>query len=204
VALAEKFHFPAPLARWRQARDSMRREIEEHGVDHARGIFVRSFGSRDVDAALLLLPIVDFVAYDDERMARTTQVIRDELTRDGLLLRYLGEDGLRGSEGAFLACTFWLVECLARQGKLRQARATFHRACACANDLGLFAEQYSTHSRQMLGNFPQGLTHLAHINAALALAAFSSGSAQRSGGLKRPGSARRANNRRFSREAARA
>jgi GH15 family glucan-1,4-alpha-glucosidase len=169
VALAEKYKFDAPLVRWREARDVMRREIEKRGVDHDRGVFVRSFGSRDVDAALLLLPSVDFVAYDDERMIRTTQVIRTELTQNGLLLRYLRDDGLRGSEGAFVACTFWLVECLARQGKRREALSAFHRACRCANALGLFAEEYAPRGRQMLGNFPQGLTHLAHITAALAV-----------------------------------
>lgn len=169
VALAQKYGFSAPLARWREARYEMRRAIESQGMDHRRGIFTRSFGSRDVDAALLLLPLTDFVAYDDERMVRTTEAIRSELTRGGLLLRYRNDDGLRGAEGAFLACTFWLVECLARQGKKHDARVVFQRATRCANDMGLFAEQYSQRGRQMLGNFPQGLTHLAHINAALSL-----------------------------------
>ncbi len=172
IALAEAYGFDAPLAAWRQARQDMRNQIERRGVDHGRNIFVRSFGSRDVDAALLLLPLTDFVAYDDERMVRTTDAIRKELTHDGLLLRYRSEDGLRGHEGAFLACTFWLVECLARQDRKREARTVFRRACACANDVGLFAEQFSRKKGQMLGNFPQGLTHLAHINAALALSSM--------------------------------
>jgi GH15 family glucan-1,4-alpha-glucosidase len=106
-------------------------------------------------------------------MVRTTAAIRAELLRHGLLMRYQNEDGLSGSEGAFLACTFWLVVCLARQGKKREARATFERATRCANDMGLFAEQYAPRGRQLLGNFPQGLTHLAHISAALALMAAS-------------------------------
>jgi GH15 family glucan-1,4-alpha-glucosidase len=169
VALAEKYGFPAPLGRWREERDAIRAAIEKRGIDHRRGIFVRSFGSRDVDAALLLLPSVDFIDYRDDRMMRTAEVICRQLMRDGLLLRYRHEDGLRGSEGVFLACTFWLAECLARQGRKRQAIAVFRRGAACANDLGLFAEQYSPSGRQMLGNFPQGLTHLAHITAALAL-----------------------------------
>ncbi|HEY3785729.1 MAG TPA: glycoside hydrolase family 15 protein [Steroidobacteraceae bacterium] len=169
IGLAQKYQLEAPLVRWREVRDAMRSEIERRGMDHRRGIFVRNYGSRDVDAALLLLPLTDFVAYDDERMVRTTDVIRKNLTRDGLLLRYRSEDGLRGHEGAFLACTFWLVECLARQGRRHEARRVFRRACACANDVGLFAEQFSRSARHMLGNFPQGLTHLAHINAALAL-----------------------------------
>jgi GH15 family glucan-1,4-alpha-glucosidase len=182
IELAEKHRFAAPLGRWREARDEMRGEIELRGVDHKRGIFVRSFDSEDVDAALLLLPMVNFVPYDDAKMVRTTAVIRSELTRDGLLTRYQNEDGLKGSEGAFLACTFWLVVCLVRQGRKREARAAFERATRCANDMGLFAEQYAARGRQMLGNFPQGLTHLAHISAALALMATAPQSTYRHAG----------------------
>ncbi len=169
LALAEKYSLAAPLDRWRKERDELRHNIETHGVDRKRGIFVESYGSDQVDAVLLLLPGVEFVAFDDERMVRTTDVIRRELLSDGLLLRYKSEDGLQGQEGVFLACTFWLAECLARQGRRTEALRTFKRATAAANDLGLFAEQYDAHGKQMLGNFPQGLTHLAHISAALAL-----------------------------------
>jgi GH15 family glucan-1,4-alpha-glucosidase len=169
LALAEKYSLPAPLERWRKERDALRRDIETRGVDHKRGIFVASYGSRRVDAALLLLPGVEFVKYDDERMVRTTDVIRRELLRDGLILRYKDSDGLHGQEGTFLCCSFWLAECLAQQGRRAQAQRIFRRAAAAANDLGLFAEQYSPRDKQMLGNFPQGLTHLAHIAAALAL-----------------------------------
>jgi len=169
VALAEKYEFEAPLAKWRAARDEMRAAIEKRGIDHKRGIYVRSFGSKDVDAALLLLPITGFVAYDDEKMVRTMEVISKDLMHDGLLLRYRREDGLAGSEGMFLACTFWLVACLARAGRKREAGVIFKRAVATGNDLGLFAEEYSRQGREMLGNFPQGLSHLSHIGAALAL-----------------------------------
>lgn len=169
IALAEKYSLAAPLESWRQRRDEIRRNIETHGMDHERGIFVESYGSDQVDAALLLLPGVDFVAFDDERMMRTTDVIRRELASDGLILRYKSVDGLQSREGTFLACTFWLVECLARQGRRREALRAFKHATAAANDLGLFAEQYDPRSKEMLGNFPQGLTHLAHISAALAL-----------------------------------
>lgn len=169
IALAEKYALSAPLERWRQERDNLRTNIETHGIDHDRGIFVRSYGSDEVDAALLLLPVVDFVRFDDERMVRTTEAIRRELASDGLILRYKGQDGLKGREGVFLCCTFWLAECLARQGRRSQALQAFKHAAAAANDLGLFAEQYAPPSKEMLGNFPQGLTHLAHISAALAL-----------------------------------
>ncbi len=169
IALAERYSLSAPLERWRQERDNLRINIETHGIDHDRGIFVRSYGSKEVDAALLLLPGVDFVRFDDERMVRTTDVIRQELASDGLILRYKGQDGLKGREGVFLCCTFWLAECLARQDRRREALRAFKHAVAAANDLGLFAEQYAPLSKQMLGNFPQGLTHLAHISAALAV-----------------------------------
>ena len=167
LALALKHSLPAPVVRWEKARDELREEIDKYGVDKRRGIFVRSFGEKAVDAALLLLPSVNFVAYDDPRMLRTTDAIRRELARDGLIIRYERKDGLRGGEGAFLACTFWLAEVLARQQRIGLARRTFERACRCANDLGLFSEQFS--SEGMLGNFPQGLTHLAHLSAEVAL-----------------------------------
>jgi GH15 family glucan-1,4-alpha-glucosidase len=169
IELAQQHGLPAPIARWSAARDAMRSAIETHGVDHARGHFVSSFGAHDVDAALLLLPDVGFVAHDDERMRRTAQAIRSELDDGGLILRYRAADGLRGAEGSFLPCAFWLAECLARQGEQAAARALFDRVCGCASDLGLFSEEYAVPSAQLLGNYPQGLTHLAHISAALAL-----------------------------------
>jgi GH15 family glucan-1,4-alpha-glucosidase len=118
---------------------------------------------------LLLLPSVGFVAWDDPRMRRTVDAVRRELEVDGLLLRYRGPDGLQGTEGVFVACTFWLAECLARQGRAAQARAAFARASATANDLGLFAEEVDPATGTLLGNFPQALTHLSHIAAAVAL-----------------------------------
>jgi len=169
IALAERYGLPAPLDRWRKERDDMRKDIEKRGYDRKLGIFVRSYGSKDLDATLLLLPAVDFVAWDDERMVRTTDAIRKHLSQDGLVLRYQATDGLRGKEGVFVACTFWLAECLAHQRRPAEAREAFERACRCANDLGLFAEEFEPKEGEMLGNFPQGLTHLAHVSAALAL-----------------------------------
>ncbi len=169
IELAEKHGLPAPLARWRAARDAIREAVETQGVDPGRGNFVASFGAKDLDAALLLLPGVGFVDYDDPRMRRTVDAIRNELDDGGLIRRYNADDGLRGGEGTFVACSFWLAECLARQGRMDDARALFERACGCANDLGLFSEEYASASRELLGNFPQGLSHLSHIAAALAL-----------------------------------
>jgi GH15 family glucan-1,4-alpha-glucosidase len=169
IELARKHGLPAPLERWRAARDAIRDAVEARGIDRERGNFVASFDAKDLDAALLLLPDVGFVAYDDERMLRTVEAIRTELDDSGLILRYRAADGMRGAEGAFLPCSFWLAECLARQGRVGEARELFGRVSGCANDLGLFSEEYASASGEMLGNFPQGLTHLAHISAALAL-----------------------------------
>jgi len=134
-------------------------------------VFVQAFDRPELDAALLLLPTVEFVDWRDERMLRTTAAIRDELDAgDGLLYRYRRDDALPGREGAFLCCSFWLAECLANQGEPEQARAVYDRAVRVADDLGLFSEEVDPSSGELLGNFPQGLTHLAHIGAAVSLA----------------------------------
>jgi GH15 family glucan-1,4-alpha-glucosidase len=108
-------------------------------------------------------------------MVRTVDAIRDELDADGLVRRYTVDDGNEGEEGAFVACAFWLVECLARQDRAAEARAAYDRAIATANDLGLMAEEYETDAGQMLGNFPQALSHLSHLEAVLALTALRDG-----------------------------
>jgi GH15 family glucan-1,4-alpha-glucosidase len=160
----------APTRRWARARDELREAIEERGYDSDRGVFVQAFDRSELDAALLLLPTVEFVAWDDARMIRTLRAIREELDAgDGLLYRYRRDDGLKDREGAFVCCSFWLVECLVRSGEPGEAQAVFDRAMACANDLGLFAEEIDPRTGEALGNFPQGLTHLAHIDAAVAL-----------------------------------
>lgn len=173
IRLAEECLRTAPLRRWKQVRNEIRTAIEEQGYDQKRGIFTQAFGSHALDSALLLLPTVDFVAWDDPRMVRTVDAIREELDEGGMLLRYRREktdDGLSGQEGAFLACTFWLAECLARQGRLEAAREVFDRVASTSNDLGLFAEEVDPRTGDLLGNFPQGLTHLSHIAAAIAIA----------------------------------
>ncbi len=170
ITIAEASLRQAPIDRWRRRRDAIRRAVERDGYDEDRGIFVQAFGSDRLDAALLLLPVVDFVAWDDERMIRTADAIQAELGDEGLLLRYRARHGKSEPEGAFLACSFWLAECLARQGRLTEARTVFDRVVATGNELGLFSEEYAASAREMLGNFPQGLTHLSHITAAVALA----------------------------------
>lgn len=159
----------APVDEWELAEKTIRETIERDGYDHDRGVFVQAFGTSELDAALLLLPAFDFLEYNDERMLRTTDAIREELDDNGLLRRYISDDGLEGREGVFVPCTFWLAECLAQQGRTKDARDVFGRAVATANDLGLFSEEFDPSSRILLGNFPQGLTHLSHIAAAVAL-----------------------------------
>jgi GH15 family glucan-1,4-alpha-glucosidase len=161
----------APVTRWRKERAAVKRAIEREGYDRGRGVFVQWFGGRRMDGSLLQLPVTGFVAWDDPRMVRTTDLVRDELLDRGLVRRYAAADGQPGREGAFLACSFWLVECLARQGRPGEAREAYDVAMATANDLGLFSEEFDTRSGEMLGNFPQALTHLSHVAAATALAA---------------------------------
>ncbi|MFL5822888.1 MAG: glycoside hydrolase family 15 protein [Solirubrobacteraceae bacterium] len=170
LRLAEECMRRAPTRRWKRARDQIRRAVERRGFDRKRGVFVQAFDRTEVDAALLLLPMVEFVAWDDERMVRTVAAIREDLDAgDGLLYRYRRRDGLRGKEGAFLCCSFWLVECLAHAGQLHEAHEVYEKTMARANDLTLFSEEFDGRSGEPLGNFPQGLTHLSHIDAAVAL-----------------------------------
>jgi GH15 family glucan-1,4-alpha-glucosidase len=170
LALADECLRRAPVRRWRRDRDRIARAVERHGWDRRRHTFRRAFDSSDVDAALLLLPHTGFVTMDDERMVGTTEAIVSELSEGGLLRRYASDDGLPGREGAFVACTFWLAENLAGQGRLDDATTAFERAAATANDLGLYSEEYDPRHERMLGNFPQALTHLSHIAAAAAIA----------------------------------
>ena len=170
LRLAEACMRKAPERRWRKARDEIRAAIDKHGYDTDRGIFIQAFGEKGLDAALLRLPTVDFIAYDDERMVRTVDAIRDGLDEDGLLRRYDADDGIADREATFVACSFWLVEVMARQQRAAEARKTYDRAIATANDLGLLSEEYDPDGDEMLGNFPQALSHLSHLEASIALA----------------------------------
>jgi GH15 family glucan-1,4-alpha-glucosidase len=170
IELAEDLGRKGPIGSWKKVRDEVRRAVEKKGYHAKRGVFVQAFNWPVMDAALLLLPTIGFVAFDDARMIRTTDAIRQDLEEDGLLRRYpTGNDGIKRREGVFLPCSFWLVECLARQGRLDEAHQVFSRALSTGNDLGLFSEEYDAGSHRMLGNFPQGLTHLSLIAATVAL-----------------------------------
>jgi GH15 family glucan-1,4-alpha-glucosidase len=168
IRLARAGGQEAPIEQWAEARDRVREAVETRGYDQDRGVFVRAFDTPEMDAALLLLPRVWFVAWDDERMVRTTDAVRKELDADGLLYRFRQPDDGPG-EGAFITCSFWLVECLVRQGRRSEAEEVFERASKAANDLGLFSEEVDPATGDLLGNFPQGLSHMSFISAALAL-----------------------------------
>lgn len=171
IRLAQELGRDAPIADWTKVREKIRRKVERSGYDHRRGVFIQAFRHHVMDAALFLLPTVGFLAYDDERMLRTTDAICTDLGQDGFLYRYpRGDDHLKGKEGVFLACSFWLVRCLANQGRREEAQETFERALTAGNDLLLFSEEYDPKHGVMLGNFPQALTHLSLITAAVALA----------------------------------
>ncbi len=175
LALAEECLRKAPVQRWRKVASEIQESIEAKGYDATRGVYVQAYGTAQMDSALLLLPSSGFVEWTDDRMVRTVDAVREELTENGLLLRYRPrktDDGLPGREASFLACTFWLAEGLARQGRSEEAREVFDRAAGTCNDLGLFAEEYDSRAEEMMGNFPQGLTHLSHIAAAVALASI--------------------------------
>ena len=163
-----------PVDRWRDLRDTIRDDVLVHGYDARRNTFTQFYGSRGVDAALLLLPRVGFLPWDDPRVVGTVEAVRRELDADGLLLRYDpsadgGVDGLPGDEGAFLICTFWLVEALAGIGRRAEAVRLFERLLSLRNDLGLLAEEYDTRASRQLGNVPQAFSHVGLVNAALTL-----------------------------------
>jgi GH15 family glucan-1,4-alpha-glucosidase len=171
LRLAEECLRPAPSRRWARVAGAIRESVEADGFDADRGVFVQAYGTTDLDAALLLMPGVGFLAYDDPRMVSTTDAIRAELDDGGgLLRRYKSADSLKGHEGAFVASSFWLAECLAHQGRNGEAREVFDRASLASSDLGLYSEEYDTENAELLGNFPQALSHLSHLSAAVALA----------------------------------
>ncbi len=175
---AETWHLPAPIERWRALRDHIHQVVCREGVDPERGCFVQSFGSRELDASLLLIPLVGFLPPEDPRVRATLEAIERELVEDGLVLRYRtesGADGLPGDEGAFLACSFWLVDNLVLAGRREEARALFERLLALRNDVGLLAEEYDTRHGRQLGNFPQAFSHLALVRSALMLEAGGEG-----------------------------
>jgi GH15 family glucan-1,4-alpha-glucosidase len=184
VKLVEKCGLDGPIDRWRSVRDRIHAEVCSNGFDAERNTFVQAYGAHELDASLLRIPAVGFLPADDPRVAGTVDAIQEELSDgDGLVMRYSraarGDiDGAEGGEGAFLACSFWLVDALHQIGRRDQARTLFEQLLALRNDVGLLAEEYDTAERRLVGNFPQALSHLGLVNSALLL----SGHANHPGG----------------------
>ena len=174
INAVEEHGLDGPVERWRTIRAEIAAEIEEQGFDAERGTYVQYYGGSGVDASLLQMAQVGYLAPDDPRMLGTVRAIEEELLDNGLVLRYrteTGVDGLTPGENPFLACSFWLVEQYARSGRLEDARTLMDRLVGLANDLGLLSEEYDTAGRRQAGNTPQALTHLTLVRAADAIAA---------------------------------
>jgi GH15 family glucan-1,4-alpha-glucosidase len=166
---AEEFGLECPLARWRALRSEIHADVCRHGFDAGRNTFVQYYGGKEPDAALLMLPLVGFLPCHDPRMRGTIAAIRRDLMQDGLVHRYVTRpavDGLPPGEGAFIACTFWLADCLSMLGETDEATAIFERLLDLRNDVGLLAEEYDPGSKRMLGSFPQAFSHVGLVNTA--------------------------------------
>jgi GH15 family glucan-1,4-alpha-glucosidase len=173
VRVAERFGMEAPAERWAAIRDEIHAEVCEQGYDPERHTFTQYYGSKELDASVLNIPIVGFLPGDDERVTGTIDAVWRELGRDSFVSRYSTaetDDGLPGDEGQFLACSFWLVNALARNGRVEDARTLFERLIGLSNDLGLLAEEYDVARGRQVGNFPQAFSHLTLILAARAIA----------------------------------
>jgi GH15 family glucan-1,4-alpha-glucosidase len=169
VRIVEQFELEAPLERWKQIRDEIHTEVCAQGFDEQRRTFTQYYGSQELDASTLNIPLVGFLPGTDERVTGTIDAISRELGRDGFVSRYSTantDDGLPGDEGQFLACSFWLVSALALNGRVDEARALFERLLGLSNDLGLLAEEYDVKRQRQVGNFPQAFSHLTLVDAA--------------------------------------
>jgi GH15 family glucan-1,4-alpha-glucosidase len=178
IKLIESGDADGPIERWRELRDDIHRDVCEKGYDKERNTFTQSYGSKELDASLLLIPQMGFLPPDDKRVIGTIEAIQRELsTEDGFVLRYptageeAGVDGLEGDEGAFLACSFWLADDLAMIGRVDEARRLFEKLLSLRNDLGLLAEEWDPKLQRQVGNFPQAFSHVPLIDTALRLTA---------------------------------
>jgi GH15 family glucan-1,4-alpha-glucosidase len=172
IRIAQKLRMKAPLDRWRRVRTAIHNQVCKHAFNKELNCFVQAYGSSELDAALLLIPLVGFLPHDDPRVRSTVLAIERRLMRDGLVMRYdtgTSEDGLPPGEGAFLPCSFWMVSNLKLMGRVKDAKAMFERVVSLGNDLGLLSEEYDTRAKRLVGNFPQAFSHIALANAAFDL-----------------------------------
>ena len=178
VKAAVDLGLPGDVDLWRRVRDEIKAEVLDKGYDTQRGVFVQSYGSRNLDAANLMLPLVGFIDAKDPRMTSTIEAVQRELTSpQGYVYRYRDyDDGLGGTEGTFTICTLWLADNLIALGRLDEARHLYEKCLGCRNDLGLLSEEIDPETEEMLGNFPQAFSHLALINTAVQLQQAEGGS----------------------------
>jgi GH15 family glucan-1,4-alpha-glucosidase len=183
IKSAERFGLAGPVARWRQIRDEIHADVCRLGFDTTLGSFVRSYGSKQLDASLLLLPAIGFLPPEDPRIRGTVEAVERTLVTDGLVRRYntdAADDGLPAGEGAFLACSFWLVDAYLMLGRREDALRLFERLLSLRNDVGLLSEEYDPYGNRLIGNFPQAFSHLALVNSATNLAHSTKPAEQRS------------------------
>ncbi|HYG71503.1 MAG TPA: glycoside hydrolase family 15 protein [Actinomycetota bacterium] len=169
IRTAEGLQLEGPVDRWKRVRHEIHAEVCREGYDADLGTFVQSYGSDRLDASLLKIPLVGFLPASDDRVQGTIRAVQDGLSADGFVARYRNDpevEGLPGREGAFLACTFWLADCLALSGRPDEARAIFERLLAIRNDVGLLSEEYDVSTGRMTGNFPQAFSHVSLIDTA--------------------------------------
>ncbi|MBW3668494.1 MAG: glycoside hydrolase family 15 protein [Actinobacteria bacterium] len=163
------YGLPGDAQRWASLRDEIHADVCAHGWNDGRQAFTQEYGGRELDAALLMIPVVGFLPPDDPRVASTVRAIEDDLCEDGFVLRYRtdrADDGMPAGEGAFLPCSFWLADALALIGRRDEAQKLFDRLCGLANDVGLLSEEYDPRVQRLVGNFPQALTHIALVDTA--------------------------------------
>ncbi len=176
VKTIEAFGEEGPVDRWRRVRSEIHNEVCKFGYSNQMESFVQYYGSTELDASVLMMPLVGFISADDQRMKNTVAAVEKHLMTEGFVARYntaSSVDGLPGREGAFLACSFWLADNYILQGRMDEARALFERLLSLRNDVGLLAEEYDPRERRQLGNFPQAFSHLSLVNTAHNLAAHS-------------------------------
>jgi GH15 family glucan-1,4-alpha-glucosidase len=173
VKAVERYGANGPVDRWRQLRATIHDEVCRLGFDPVRNTFTQYYGSQDLDASLLMIPLVGFLPANDPRVVGTVQAIEEGLMSNGFVRRYLAKehiDGLPPGEGVFVACSFWLADNYELQGRHDDAERLFERLLGVRNDLGLLAEEYDPDARRLLGNFPQAFSHVMLINTARNLA----------------------------------
>ena len=183
IKTVEEFGLKGPVDQWRKTRQVIHDDVCEKGWSQKIGAFTQSYGSDKLDASILLMPLTGFLAPDDPRIRSTVEAVEKYLMKDGFIMRYKtdGDDGLRGGEGAFIACSFWFCDCLVLIGRRDDARKMFERLSAIATDLGFLSEEYDIANKRMIGNFPQAFSHIALINTAFNLRDGRSPAEERSG-----------------------